>query len=77
MPREHQCLVLVLRICVEVAEVDVHTKEVDPVHSVNFNLSDLYTYAKDQDKALLSFGPRIIDAVLPGFSNSVPTTGSD
>ena len=34
--------------------------------SVYFNLKDLYTYAKDQDKALLFFGPGIIDAVLPG-----------
>ena len=34
--------------------------------SVHLNLNDLYTYAKDQDKALLFFGPGIIDAVLPG-----------
>ena len=34
--------------------------------SVHFKLNDLYTYAKDQDKALLFFGPGIIDAVLPG-----------
>ena len=45
--------------------------------SVDFNLNNLYTYAKDQDKALVSLGPRIVDAVLPGLSNSVPTTGSD
>ena len=34
--------------------------------SVHFNFSDLYTYAKDQDKALVFFGPGIIDTVLPG-----------
>ena len=34
--------------------------------SVYFNLKDFYTYAKDQDKALLFFGPGIIDAGLPG-----------
>ena len=34
-PEEQQCLVLVLGICVEVVEVEMHTKEVDPVHGVN------------------------------------------
>ena len=34
--------------------------------SVDLNLNNLYTYTKDQDKALLFFGPGIIDAVLPG-----------
>ena len=33
---------------------------------VDLDHNNLYTYSKDQDKALLSFGPRIIDAVLPG-----------
>ena len=34
-PKEQQCLVLVLGICVEVIEVEVHPKEVDPVNGVN------------------------------------------
>ena len=34
--------------------------------SVDINLNNLYTYTKDHDKALLFFGPGIIDAVLPG-----------
>ena len=46
-------------------------------HGVNKEQDDLYTYAKDRDKALSSLGPRLVDAVLPGLSNSVPTTGSD
>ena len=44
---------------------------------VDLNLNYLYTYTKDRDKALSSLGPRLVDAVLPGLSNSVPTTGSD
>ena len=35
-------------------------------YGVDLDHNDLYTYAKDQDKALLFFGPGIIDAVLPG-----------
>ena len=38
---------------------------------------DIYTYAKDRDKAIQSLGSRIMDAALPGLSNSVPTTGAE
>ena len=34
-PKGQQCLILVLGICVEVVEVEVHTGEDDPVHDVN------------------------------------------
>ena len=44
---------------------------------VDLDYNDLYIYAKDWDKALVLLGPRIVDTVLPGLSNSVPTTGSD
>ena len=46
-------------------------------HSVDKDQGDLYTYAKDRDKALESLGPWILDAALPGLSNSVPTTGAE
>ena len=46
-------------------------------HGVDLDHNDLYTYAKDQEKAQVFLGTRIVDAVLPGLSNSVPTTGSD
>ena len=46
-------------------------------HGVDTDHNNLYTFTKDRDKALSSLGPRIADAVLPGLSNSVPTTGSD
>ena len=46
-------------------------------HGVDTDHNNLYTYAKDRDKALLSLGPRIADPILPWLSNSVPNTGSD
>ena len=44
-------------------------------HGVDTDYANLYRYTKDRDKALASLGPRIMDAVLPGLNNSVPTTG--
>ena len=38
---------------------------------------NLYTYARDRDKALSALGPILVYAVLAGLSNSTPTTGSD
>ena len=38
---------------------------------------DIYNYAKDRDKVLQFLGPRIMNAALPGLSNSVPTTGAE
>ena len=46
--------------------LQIHTMDRVNFLSVHFNFNDLYTYAKDQDKALLFFGPGIIDAVFPG-----------
>ena len=46
-------------------------------HRVDTDYANIYTYAKDRDKALVSLGPRIKDTVLPGISNSVPTTGTE
>ena len=45
-------------------------------HWMDKDHDDIYTYAKDRDKALQSLGPWITDAALPGLSN-VPTTGAE
>ena len=45
-------------------------------HGVDKDQGDLYTYAKDRDKAQQSLRPRILDTAQPGLSNSVPNTGA-
>ena len=46
-------------------------------HSVDQDGDQLYSYARDRDKALTALGPRIFDSVAPGLNRQVPTTGPD
>ena len=46
-------------------------------HGVDKDYNQFFTFAKDQDRALSKAGPKLVQAVLPGLSSSVHTTGPE
>ena len=46
-------------------------------HRVHKDHDRYLTFAKDRDKALSKAGPKLVQAILPGLSSSVHTTGPD
>ena len=46
-------------------------------HGMDKDHDQYLTFAKDRDKALSKAGPKLVQAVLPGLSSSVHTTGPE
>ena len=44
------------------------------LHGIDGDRDQLYNYARDRDKAIKALGPRVLDSVVPGLSQQIPTT---
>ena len=43
-------------------------------HGIDSEADQHYRYARDRDKAIKALGPRVLDSVVPGLSQQIPTT---
>ena len=42
-------------------------------HGIDGDRDQLYNYTRDRDKAIKALGPRVLDSVIPGLSQQIPT----